>query len=54
VLGLALQLAERAQLIATDRMRCWLAVLHTANVKCGSAIELDLRLFATRAVGILG
>ena len=43
--GLALELAERAQFVAADRMGCWLAVLGAADVQGGGAIKFDLRPF---------
>jgi hypothetical protein len=41
--GLALEFAKRAQLVAADRVRGWLAILGTADVQRGGASEFDLR-----------
>ena len=40
--GLALQLAQRAQFVTPDRVRCRLAVLGAPHVQGGRAIEFDL------------
>jgi len=43
--GLALELAQGAQFVASNWVCCWLAVLHAPNVEGGCAIEFDLRPF---------